>query len=173
MSRVFTYLRNKEWTDFSKSNSHYRKERYLTHSLTHTHTRVRTHAHAHTHTRARTYTRVPRRWPHHSPRAWVKVVTGFYHFVLHNAIQTSTNTETKIYCTPHWTLINLVTAVSEVFSSLTNMSSFQCYHFICKYYIVSGMQTHSKTDQTHLGHNWETLLSHSTLQTQKSDESSL
>jgi len=34
MSSVFTYLRNKEWTDFSKSNSNYRKEKYLTHSLT-------------------------------------------------------------------------------------------------------------------------------------------
>jgi len=30
MSRVFTYLRNKERTDFSKSNSNYRKEKYLT-----------------------------------------------------------------------------------------------------------------------------------------------
>jgi len=26
MSRVLTYLRNKEWTDFSESNSNYRKE---------------------------------------------------------------------------------------------------------------------------------------------------
>ena len=44
MSRVtvFTYLRNKELTDFSKSNSNYRKEKYLTHSLTHTHQHMNT-----------------------------------------------------------------------------------------------------------------------------------
>jgi len=50
MSRVFTYFRNKEWTDFSKSNSNYRKEKYLTHSLTHTHIHTRaTHIHTFTH----------------------------------------------------------------------------------------------------------------------------
>ena len=39
MSRVLTYLRNKEWTDFSKSKSNYRKEKR-------SYTLIDSHAHA-------------------------------------------------------------------------------------------------------------------------------